>query len=45
MHVFYGILIGVGGVIAAELFFNYSLGDFLKDALAGLWRKFVGLFR
>jgi hypothetical protein len=31
MHYFYGILIATGVIVGAEIAFDYSLGDFLKD--------------
>jgi hypothetical protein len=31
MHYLYGILIATAAIIAAEIVFDYSMGDYLKD--------------
>ena len=31
MHYLYGILIATAAIVAAEIGFDYSLGDYLKD--------------
>ena len=31
MHYLYGILIATAAIVAAEIAFDYSLGDYLKD--------------
>jgi hypothetical protein len=39
----YGILIGAAGVVIAQLILNYSLSDFLKDAVLRLFGRVASL--
>lgn len=37
-HFLYGLITGTVAIIAAEIVFDYSLGDYLKDLGIGLFR-------
>lgn len=41
MNFLYGVLVAAGAIIAAEIYFNYSLGDKLKDLFLSEEAKIV----
>lgn len=44
MHYLYGILIATAAIVAAEIAFDYSLGDYLKDLFLKEERKIEAQF-
>jgi hypothetical protein len=45
LQFFYGLIAATAAIAAAEIVFDYSLGDYLKDLVVGLFRGAEGKVR